>query len=167
MKRLKGNSPETIQQLVEGEGLWLGGDTRHPDAMVLIVSDGHELKALRGNPIDPLRLNGFQPTATFYGPFLPEDVAVNRDGDEINEQFRTAPLSTIIRDRHSFILGLELAMRIVRNQLGTSFNGQEPDELLLEGIVAMIRLVQVEMGSGRMPLPTFNAEETAEVERIS
>jgi hypothetical protein len=71
------------------------------------------------------------------------------------------------RDRHSFILGMEFAMRIVRNSGETFFNGKRVDETALEGINAMIRLCQVEIGAGRMPLPEFSEEEIAEVERIS
>lgn len=69
--------------------------------------------------------------------------------------------------RPSFILGMELAMRIVGNSAETYFNGAKPDETMLDGINAMIRLVQVEMGSGRMPLPEFSPDEIDEVERIS
>jgi len=174
MKRLKGNSPETIQQVAGEDGLWLCGDTEHPTSMILILSDFGELHALRREPADFLRLDGFKPSATFYGPFRPEDVNGIKCGDEIyhtephsSERFRFVPISTIIRDRQSFILGMELAMRIVRNSSGTFFNGQKPDETMLGSIIAMIRLVQVEMGSGRMALPMFSEEETAEVERIS
>jgi hypothetical protein len=66
-----------------------------------------------------------------------------------------------------FIFGMTLAMRIVRNCGETFFNGKKPDELMLEGIIAMIRLIQVEIGSGRMKMPKFTDEEIAEVRRIA
>lgn len=62
---------------------------------------------------------------------------------------------------------MEFAMRIVRNSAETYFNGKKPDETMLEGINSMIRIVQVQIGSGRMPLPEFTPDEIDEVERIS
>lgn len=76
-------------------------------------------------------------------------------------------ITAIVRDRHSFVLGMEFAMRIVRNTAETSFNGKKPDETMIEGINAMIRFVQVEIGSRRMPIPGFTQDEIDEVERIS
>ncbi len=67
----------------------------------------------------------------------------------------------------SFVFGMEFSMRIVRNCGETYFNGKKPDELMLEGIVAMLRLAQVQIGSNRMELPEFSEEELEEVRRIS
>jgi signal recognition particle receptor subunit beta len=70
--------------------------------------------------------------------------------------------------RSCFVLGMELAMRIVRNSAETSFNGAKPDEMMIEGIVSMIRIIQVQIGSGRMELPdVWTPEEIDEVRRIS
>lgn len=76
-------------------------------------------------------------------------------------------ITGIVRDKHSFILGMELAMRIVRNSHETYFNGKKPPMTMLEGINSMIRLCQVEIGAGRMPLPRFTPDEIDEVERIA
>lgn len=65
-----------------------------------------------------------------------------------------------------FIHGMQLCMRILRNCGSTYFNGERPKETMLEGIRAMIRLVQVQIGSGRQELPTFSDEEKEEMRRI-
>jgi hypothetical protein len=80
-------------------------------------------------------------------------------------------ITGIVRDRHSFILGMELAMRIIRNrcqshqEMGIPLSQQPHQEAACcEGV---IRIVQVEIGAGRLPLPTFSPEEIDEVERIA
>jgi hypothetical protein len=87
----------------------------------------------------------------------------NRDIEEAVAMMDHPPMY-----RSCFVLGMELAMRIVRNSAETSFNGAKPDETMLEGIVSMIRIIQVQIGSGRMELPdVWTDEEVDEVRRIS
>jgi hypothetical protein len=80
----------------------------------------------------------------------------------------------IVRDRHSFILGMELAMRICRNRQAdlAVTHSDYPKALNLvknqiDILIGSIRIVQVEIGSGRVPLPEFSQDEIDEVERIS
>lgn len=82
-------------------------------------------------------------------------------------------ITGIVRDKHSFILGMELAMRIARNRkedLAVT-HSDYPKALSLvrnqiETLIGCIRIVQVEIGAGRMPLPEFTPDEIDEVERI-
>jgi hypothetical protein len=70
-----------------------------------------------------------------------------------------------------FILGMELALRIVRNRArafeeqGIPLSEQPHQEAAC--CDACIRLVQVEIGSGRQSLPEFTSDEIEEVERIA
>lgn len=85
----------------------------------------------------------------------------------------TPPIHMLVRDRQSFVLGMELAMRIVRNRGEDikQMRGREMNETeIMEAATtaAMIRLVQVEIGSGRMPVPNeWTADEIDEVGRIA
>lgn len=68
----------------------------------------------------------------------------------------------------TLIEGMELAMRVCRNRhqdcmiIGQTIRANEATVC-----EAIIRLVQVEIGSGRMPLPTFTPSEINEMDRIS
>jgi hypothetical protein len=75
----------------------------------------------------------------------------------------------MVHSRQSFVLGMELAMRIARN-LSTGKELTDPVEQKLQTAIGTIRIVQVEIGSGRMPLPEpheWTPDEIDEVERIS
>lgn len=85
-------------------------------------------------------------------------------------------ITGIVRDKHSFILGMEFAMRICRNEAsnhkGDPFVYGHTDSRAARATEAdlcasLIRIVQVEIGSGRSPLPEFTPDEIDEVERIS
>lgn len=76
-------------------------------------------------------------------------------------------ITGIIRDRHSFILGMEFAMRICRNEADNHKVRNPLRATEAELCSAIIRIVQVEIGSGRSPLPEFTDDEIKEVERIS
>jgi len=67
-----------------------------------------------------------------------------------------------------FIEGMELAIRICRNR-AEDYGGDlsKPMCQAAETCAGLIRLVQVEIGSGRQPLPVFTVEETDEIDRIS
>jgi hypothetical protein len=71
-------------------------------------------------------------------------------------------------DKHSLILGMELAMRIIRNRAADQKDlAHWDDEQECQNLVGMIRIVQVEIGSGRMPVPSnWTPDEIDEVERI-
>jgi hypothetical protein len=88
----------------------------------------------------------------------------NRDIEEAVAMMDHPPMH-----RSCFVLGMELAMRIVKNSAETSFNGKKPDETMINGINSMIRLIQVQIGSGRMDMSeiTWSPEEIDEVRRIS
>lgn len=69
----------------------------------------------------------------------------------------------------AFIAGMQLAMRICRNrakaweELGGTMRPEQEDLTCAH----LIRSVQVEIGSGRMPRPQFSKEELEEMDRIS
>jgi hypothetical protein len=68
----------------------------------------------------------------------------------------------------SFIAGLELAMRICRNRASDcKTEGWTIKEYEAFLCAQLIRNVQVEIGAGRMPRPTFTKEELEEMDRIS
>jgi hypothetical protein len=86
------------------------------------------------------------------------------------------PIHMLVRDRQSFVLGMELAMRIAGNRandraavLGVpNYDLSDPEIQALATARAMIRLVQVEIGSGRMPVPNeWTPDEIDEVGRIA
>lgn len=76
--------------------------------------------------------------------------------------------------KDSFIAGMELAMRICRNRKTDIENLRSLDypkvaalvQNQIEICIFGIRQVQVEIGSGRMPLPEFTEDEKDEIERI-
>lgn len=65
------------------------------------------------------------------------------------------------------IAGMELAMRICRNR-AQDYGGDlaEPKCQAAETCAGVIRIVQVEIGAGRQPLPEFTIEEQEEMNRI-
>lgn len=79
-----------------------------------------------------------------------------------------------VTDKMSFILGMQFALRITRNRrkdlalLQGKEDISEPQQQAVATVEGAIRLVQVEIGSGRMPLPNvWTSDEVDEVERIA
>jgi hypothetical protein len=81
-----------------------------------------------------------------------------------------------VQDNQSFILGMEMALRIIRNRRKdiAALQGKEdledPQQQAVATCEGVVRLVQVEIGSGRMrpPYPSeWSPEEIDEVERIA
>jgi hypothetical protein len=117
-----------------------------------ISASGQWLHAPHGAPVE------VPPSARFK--------LANRDIEEAVVMMDHPPVH-----RSCFILGMELAMRIVRNRARdlkeTVHNGCDCHDDL-ETVVGMIRIVQVEVGSGRMEMPPmWTEEEIDEVRRIS
>lgn len=81
------------------------------------------------------------------------------------------PRTAAITDTPSFIMGMEFAMRVCRNRYADleSIGGkwEDPGPQAVATCIGMLRLVQVEIGAGRMPLPQFTREEIEEMERIA
>jgi hypothetical protein len=80
------------------------------------------------------------------------------------------PIHMLVRDRQSFVLGMEFAMRIVRNRITDLKERGAPEDLKMEceNMFGMIRIVQVQIGSGRMALPSvWTPDEIDEVGRIA
>jgi hypothetical protein len=66
----------------------------------------------------------------------------------------------------SFVAGMQLAIRICRNRAEDCKRMGKDDQeaLVCEGL---IRICQVEIGTGKMPLPRFSEEEQEELNRIA
>jgi hypothetical protein len=68
----------------------------------------------------------------------------------------------------AFLAGMQLSIRLVRNRADDCERMGKPDKrqeaLVIEGI---IRICQVEIGSGRTPRPQLTKEELEEMDRIS
>lgn len=68
----------------------------------------------------------------------------------------------------SFLAGMQLAIRICRNRAGDcKVTGQAAGEMEAQNCAGLIRICQVEIGSGRMGRPKFTEEELDEMDRIS
>src|SRR5262245_21996714 len=74
----------------------------------------------------------------------------------------------IDQDKPAFIAGMQLAMRICRNRIIACKAINKPEQEYEAMICATeIRLIQVEIGSGRMAIPAFTQEEKDEMRRIA
>jgi hypothetical protein len=133
------------------------GEAYPKEPSVQVRSDGK----VRCNDCEQSRVNPPNPVHPAFGIW--KGRLANRDIEEAVLMMDHPPVH-----RSCFILGMELAMRIVRNSRETFFNGTKPDDTLLGGITEMIRLVQVEIGAGRMDLPQkWTQDEIDEIRRIS
>lgn len=67
----------------------------------------------------------------------------------------------------SFVSGMELAMRICRNR-AQDYGGDlaDPKCQAAETCVGVIRIVQVEIATGRSAIPEFTYDEIDEIRRI-
>ena len=82
-----------VRHMLENEGVWIGGDSLHPEATVPLASMGGKVYALRlDQELDPAR---FLPTLTLAGPFTaerPDPRAWRSAVDDPPEQLRLVML---------------------------------------------------------------------------
>lgn len=68
----------------------------------------------------------------------------------------------------SYVAGMQMAIRVCRNRANDcEVTGQKAAEMEAQNLAGLIRIIQVEIGSGRMQRPPFTKEELDELERIS
>ncbi len=60
---------ENVQRMLAVDGLYIGGDTNHPDKIVPLVVKGGVVASMRGDEM--LAPDRFLPSFTVFGPFVP------------------------------------------------------------------------------------------------
>lgn len=83
------------------------------------------------------------------------DALIEADDEMLSRIFQTA-----------FIAGMQLSMRLCRNR-AEDCKAIGKDDGEAQNCAGIIRLCQVEIGSGRMQRPKFTKEELEEMDRIS